>query len=111
MKTQLACLAALLPMVLVASPASAQVRQPDGTVIPTRSSSDGQSVAEILGMRGETNLVPPLTPFDAQANARPDPQTFRPGCRISFRVIARFAGHPDSFGWYNVVPGRTAAPA
>ncbi len=90
--------------------ASAQVRQPDGTVVPLRNSSDGLSVGEVLGRRGEMNLRAPFTPYDAQANARQDPQTFRPGCRISFTVIARFAGHADAFGWYNVVPGRTTPP-
>jgi Domain of unknown function (DUF4114)/Putative metal-binding motif len=110
MKIQPSRIAALLVPLLLSASASAQVRQPDGTVIPTRTSDDGPNVASILGMRGETNLTPPLTPFDSQANARPDPQTFRPGCRISFRVIARYAGHPDEFGWYNVVPGRTTPP-
>lgn len=61
-------------------------------------------------MRGETNLMAPATPYDAQANARQDPQTFRPGCRISFRVIARYAGDLDAFGWYNVDPARSAPP-
>jgi hypothetical protein len=90
--------------------AQAQVRQPDGTIVPTRTSDDGMSVGDILGARGETNLRPPMTPFDSQANARADPQTFRPGCRISFRVIARFAGDFDAFGWYNVVPARSTPP-
>ena len=90
--------------------ARAQVRQPDGTLVPLLASDDGLSVGEVLTRRGETNLRPPLTPFDAQANARQDPQTFRPGCRISFTVISRFAGHADAFGWYNVVPGRATPP-
>jgi hypothetical protein len=93
-----------------ANVAFAQVRQPDGTTVPTRTSGDGPSVGDVLTRRGETNLVPPMTPYNAQANARPDPQTFRPGCRISFTVIARYAGHYDSFGWYNVVPGRMTPP-
>ncbi len=90
--------------------ARAQVRQPDGTLVPLLASDDGLSVGEVLTRRGETNLRPPLTPFDAQANARQDPQTFRPGCRISFTVISRFAGHADAFGWYNVVAGRATPP-
>lgn len=92
------------------SVAMAQVRQPNGTQVPTRTSTDGPSVSDILGQRGETNLTPPMTPFDAQLNARQDPQTFRPGCRISFRVVARFAGDLDAFGWYNVDPARTTPP-
>ena len=110
MRQRHSSLAAFLLTLASTFSASAQVMQPDGTVIPTRTSGDGLSVADILGMRGERNLTAPFTPFNAQSNARPDPQTFRPGCRISFRVIARNAGHPDSFGWYNVVPGRAAAP-
>ncbi len=101
-------LAALLLM--LPQNALAQVRQPDGTQVPTVRSDDGQSVSDILQARGETNLAPPMTPYDAQANARQDPQTFRPGCRISFRVVARFAGDLDAFGWYNVVPGRSTPP-
>lgn len=99
-----------MAMVLASAMAGAQVHQPDGTVIPTPTSTDGPSVGDILGMRGETNLTPPLTPFDAQANAHPDPQTFRPGCRISFHVIGRYAGDHDAFGWYNVLASRPAAP-
>ncbi len=102
--------AALLALVASPSSARAQLRQPDGTVIPTPTSSDGPSVGDILTMRGETNLTAPRTPFDAQSNARADPQTFRPGCRISFTVVARYAGDESAFGWYNAVPGRTTPP-
>jgi hypothetical protein len=103
-------LSGLLALLLAPTVSQAQVRQPDGTVIPTLTSSDGPSVGDILTTRAETNLHPPLAPFDAQANARPDPQTFRPGCRISFRVVARYAGHTSAFGWYNVDPARAAPP-
>mgnify|MGYP003594644669 CR=1 FL=1 len=110
MKQSLTLLVALAALWVFPSSARAQVSQPDGTVIPTRTSTDGPSVGDILGGRGETNLTPPRTPFDAQANAQPNPQTFRPGCRISFTVIARYASDLDAFGWYNVVPGRTTPP-
>ena len=90
-----------LPLALaltLASPlARAQVRQPDGTTVPV-----GVSLQGYLDRRMETGL-------DVVRDAAITPERFTPGCSIRFTVVARDTGYENSFGWYNVTPGRAPA--
>jgi hypothetical protein len=86
---------------LVAAVAGAQVRQPDGTIVP-QPSDGAPSLQEYLDRRMEVGL-------DVRRDAAVTPERFTPGCSIRFTVVARDSGYDNSFGWYNVVPG--SAPA
>jgi hypothetical protein len=67
--------------------AHAQTTQPDGTVIPVTN-----HLVTFLNAQGET--INPLT------DAATTPETFKPGCQLTFTVIGRGAGQKNSFGWY-----------
>lgn len=73
----------------LAAHASAQLTQPNGTVIPTNN-----NLLNFLNGQGET--INPLT------DAAITPETFTPKCQLTFTVIGRGAGYRNSFGWYNV---------
>ena len=77
--------------------ALAEVKQPDGTVVPVT-----DRLKTELTKEGET--IDPLT------QAAVTPETFDPACKLDFRVIARGGGQANSFGWYNVT-GKKPAPA
>lgn len=87
-------LALLLPLAL-ALPALAQVRQPDGTVVPV-----GSNLSTVLQAEGES--------IDVVAQAATTPRTFNPLCELTFTVIERGGGQNNSFGWYNVTGERPA---
>ena len=95
-----ASLALTLALCVGAARASAQVRQPDGTVIPVP--GDGTTLQQFLDRRMEVGL-------DVQRDAATMPERFRPGCSIRFTVVGRDSGYENRFGWYNVVPGRAPA--
>ncbi|HTJ82170.1 MAG TPA: DUF4114 domain-containing protein [Polyangiaceae bacterium] len=63
--------------------------QPDGTPIP-----QGAGLQGLFDMRGES--------IDALAAASAVPETFQPGCNLTFTVLQRNAGYQNAFGWYNV---------
>lgn len=100
----------LAALLLMPQNALAQVRQPDGHPGAHRTQR----------RRTERERHPPGARRDQPRAAddalrRPGqrparPANLPPGCRISFRVVARFAGDLDAFGWYNVVPGRSTPP-
>jgi hypothetical protein len=75
--------------------AHAEVKQPDGTVIPVST-----RLQEALATQGET--IDPLT------QAAVTPETFDPACKLEFRVVARGGGQKNSFGWYNVTGKKPA---
>jgi hypothetical protein len=77
------------------SVASAEVKQPDGTVIPK---TDALKIA----LAGEGETIDPLT------QAAVTPETFDPACKLSFKVVARGGGQLNSFGWYNVTGKKPA---
>lgn len=75
--------------------ASAEVKQPDGTVIPVST-----RLKDALATQGET--IDPLT------QAAVTPETFDPACSLEFHVVARGGGQKNSFGWYNVTGKKPA---
>jgi hypothetical protein len=75
--------------VLAASSASLALTQPDGAPIPSTASLQG-----LFDSRGEQ--------INASSDAAIVPQTFVPGCALTFTVLQRLAGNKNSFGWYNV---------
>lgn len=91
--TMLAVLAGLL----VLPAAGSAITQPDGTVIP-----QGTLLSNVFAGVGE--------PIDVVAEAADVPETFRPACRLTFRILANGTAGADSFGWYNVTPGRAPTP-
>ncbi|MCC6213542.1 MAG: DUF4114 domain-containing protein [Polyangiaceae bacterium] len=83
------------------APASAlALQQPDGTTIP-----DGNNLRSFLDAQqyqGQAETIDPLT------DAATTPETFVPGCVLTFTVIGRGAGQRNSFGWYNVTGQKPA---
>ena len=72
------------------TPASAlALNQPDGTPIP-----QGNGLQGLFNSRGES--------INALADAQSTPETFVPGCALTFTVLQRNAGYQNAFGWYNV---------
>jgi hypothetical protein len=69
------------------------VTQPNGTPIPV-----GGSVQSLLNQEEGGALI------DALAAAAVTPETYKPICNLTFKVIARGAGYNNTFGWYNVNP-------
>ncbi len=63
--------------------------QPDGTPIP-----QGNGLQGLFDSRGES--------INALAAASDSPETFTPGCSLTFEVLQRNAGYQNAFGWYNV---------
>jgi hypothetical protein len=88
-------LAAVALCLAAAGPAAAEVKQPDGTVIPVST-----RLKDALTTQGET--IDPLT------QAAVTPETFDPACKLEFRVVARGGGQKNSFGWYNVTGKKPA---
>lgn len=92
--------------ILLASPLMPRVAhaltQPDGTTIPVPRPDLGEDLQTILNMNGETTIV-------VQRDAAVIPETFVPGCALTFTVISRGrAGFQNAFGWYNVTGSRPA---
>jgi hypothetical protein len=85
-----ACAAAAL-----SGAAHAQTTQSNGTVIPVTN-----HLVTFLNAAGET--INPLT------DAATTPETFKPGCQLTFTVIGRGAAQKNSFGWYNVTGQKPA---
>jgi hypothetical protein len=84
---------ALAPCVALAwAVPAAALTQPDGTPIPQE--NDHPSLQETFNARGEN--------INALAKAATTPETFVPGCALTFSVLLRNAGYKNSFGWYNV---------
>ncbi len=82
--------------VLLAGTQALAVTQPDGTVIPTQN-----DLQRLFTSRAD--------PINALSDAAITPETFQPGCRLTFTLISRGgAGFQNAFGWYNVTG---AAPA
>jgi MYXO-CTERM domain-containing protein len=77
--------------------ARAELKQPDGTVIPVT-----PRLQEVLTAEGES--IDPLT------QAAATPETFDPACSLVFSVVARASAQRDGFGWYNVT-GKKPAPS
>src|SRR4051812_19439902 len=77
-----------------AGPAFA-LSQPDGTPIPSTN-----SLQDLFNSRGEV--------INASTDASINPQTFIPGCALTFTVLQRNAGYKNSFGWYNVTGNKPA---
>ncbi|MBI5517746.1 MAG: DUF4114 domain-containing protein [Deltaproteobacteria bacterium] len=88
-----------------ASPSAAQVRQPDGTLVPDLGASM-PSLQGYLNRRGEG-----AAGLDAVRNAAITPERFLPGCSIRFTVVGRDSGYANAFGWYNVTAGRAPTAA
>ncbi len=66
------------------------VTQADGTVIPR-----SNHVQTLFDARGE--------PLNALSDAAILPETFRPGCSLTFTLVSRgHARFQNAFGWYNV---------
>ncbi len=96
-------LAATIAILIQLAPRPAlALTQPDGTTIPIIQSDLGQDLQTILNMNGETTIV-------VQRDAAVMPETFVPGCALTFTVISRGrAGFQNAFGWYNVTGSRPA---
>ena len=86
--------AVALAVATLASPARA-LMQPDGTVIPV-----GGNLVGYLNAQGET--------IDPLVDAATTPETFTPGCALTFTVLARGGSQKNSFGWYNVTGSKPA---
>jgi MYXO-CTERM domain-containing protein len=86
---RLALRTAALLTTLAASGSAFALSQPDGTPIP-----QGAGLQGLFDMRGES--------IDALAAASAVPETFQPGCNLTFTVLQRNAGYQNAFGWYNV---------
>jgi hypothetical protein len=99
---------ALLAALLAAAPAHA-LQQPDGTSIPVIDPSvvvcSDRNVQVCLDAEEGGPTI------DAMAAAAVTPETYVPGCALTFRVIARGAGYLNTFGWYNVDPNGPPAAA
>jgi hypothetical protein len=81
---------------LFAAHAAVAITQPDGTPIP--SNSDLQRIFDAEG-----------DPVNAMSDAAIVPETFSPGCRLTFTLVSRGAAlFQDAFGWYNVTGGAPA---
>jgi MYXO-CTERM domain-containing protein len=89
--------AAVLAASLFASSSVLAITQPDGTPIP-----QGLSLQQILAGQGE-----PIVP---STQAAVTPETFTPGCALTFTVLSRDSAYRNAFGWYNVT-GAAPAPA
>ncbi len=68
---------------------AAALTQPDGTPIP-----QGNGLQGLFASRGEA--------ISALDDAQIVPETFVPGCALTFEVLQRNAGYQNAFGWYNV---------
>jgi hypothetical protein len=47
--------------------------------------------------------------INALASAATTPETYKPICGLTFKVIARGAGYKNTFGWYNATGGKPPA--
>lgn len=75
--------------ILLTSSSAWALDQPDGTPIP-----QGAGLQGLFNTRGES--------IDALGAAANTPETFQPGCTLTFEVLQRNAGYQNAFGWYNV---------
>jgi len=86
----------------VAAPSAWALQQPNGTPIPvinpavTTCSDNNVQVCLDAEEGGAT--------INALAAAAVTPETYKPLCGLTFKVLARGAGYMNTFGWYNVVP-------
>ncbi|MCB9597719.1 MAG: hypothetical protein H6719_33690 [Sandaracinaceae bacterium] len=92
----------LLAVLAVAAPVSAQVTLPNGMVVPVDSMNGEIQLDAFFASRGE--------PIDWISDARNVPDTFSPLCDFTAALLLHEAGASLGVGWYNVVPGATAAP-
>lgn len=93
--------AAIAAGTLWASPSSALVTEPDGSVVPIDSGGEVQ-LYTLFTNRGES--------IDWRQDAVTVPETFSPLCDFSAEFLLREAGGQSPLGWYNVDPNATAGP-
>ena len=86
----------------VASNAHATVTEPNGTVVPLDSANGEVQLYTLFSSLAE--------PVDWTADAHTTPDTFSPLCGFTAKFLLHEAGSNVNVGWYNVVPGATAAP-
>ena len=82
---------ALALLALLATPAAAQLRQPDGAAIPA-----GNTLRDIL------NAAPLNEGMNVIADASLVPEVFTPARRLTLSFIAEGAGYENAFGYYNL---------
>jgi hypothetical protein len=110
--SSLIALATLTLSVSVARLGTAEVRQPTpgGIAVPVLNASvttcSDKNVEVCLDQsEGDASLL------NAQSDARISPETFRPGCVLTFKPLTKGGSLSLAFGWYNVVgdPGASGS--
>lgn len=82
---------------------AAALQQPNGTTIPV---IDGNvTTCSDKNVQVCLNAEEGGPTINALSAAAVTPETYKPICSLTFKVIARGAGYKNTFGWYNVVPG------
>ena len=86
---------------LLAAPASAQVMQTGGDVIPKQSGTQCRSNVSVCINENEV-AEGGDGDIDAIETATISQETFNPLCELTFKVVARGADYKNTFGWYPV---------
>ena len=94
--------AAIVLCAVIATPARAQLVQPNGLVVPTDPDNDEIKLPTLFEARGE--------PLDYVTDARTAPETFSPLCDFTATLLLREADQFRGLGWYNAVPGSATPP-
>lgn len=94
----------LVSAVLAAAPAAQALQQPNGTTIPIV--SGGVTTCSDKNVQVCLDAEEGGATINALTAAAVTPETYKPICGLTFKVIARGAGFKNTFGWYNVVPGQ-----
>src|SRR5262245_16297022 len=102
--------------ILSAAPALAQIRQPDGKVLPVTLNGQTQCDAMQWGSvqacldKNEIARGGRAGAINAIRNASIDQETFDPKCQLSFKVVQRGGGYLSVFGWYPAKGGNVPPP-
>jgi hypothetical protein len=75
---------------------------PDGTTVPRDSANGETQLSTYFAGEGEA--------IDWIGDAHTTPDTFSPLCGFTATLVLKESGSTLGVGWYNVVPGATAAP-
>ncbi|MFN7130719.1 MAG: hypothetical protein ACK4N5_01470, partial [Myxococcales bacterium] len=92
-----------LTLLVFGLPASAQVRQPNGTVVPANSAALS---AYVNGSANNDNINEGI---DVVNDAAVEPQRFAPQCSFGGKFIAKGGGANFAIGWYNVDDARASS--
>ncbi len=103
-------------LLLSTGDARADIKQPDGKLIPV--TLNGQTMCDAIQWgsvqacldKNEIALGGRAGAINAVHDASIDQETFDPQCRLSFKVVQRGGGYLSVFGWYPAKGGNVPPP-